>query len=55
MIVFPMGLPDYDHVRQILEEREELDGAAALEVLQPENASLWCFSKELQHNKLLSE
>ena len=25
MIVYPMGLPDYDHVRQILEEREELE------------------------------
>ena len=28
MIVYPMGLPDYDHVRQILEEREELEGAS---------------------------
>jgi hypothetical protein len=32
MIVYPMGLPDYDHVRQILEERETLEGAEGLEV-----------------------
>ena len=55
MIVYPMGLPDYDHVRQILEEREELEGAAALEELEAEKASLWCFSKELQREKLLSD
>lgn len=55
MIVFPMGLPDYDHVRQILEEREALDGAEALAELAPDSASLWCFSKELQRDKLLSE
>ena len=55
MIVYPMGLPDYDHVRQILEERESLEGTEGLEVLTPEKASLWCFSKELQPEKLLSE
>lgn len=55
MIVYPMGLPDYDHVRQILEEREELDGATAMEVIEFDKASLWCFSKELQREKLLSE
>lgn len=55
MIAYPMGLPDYDHVRQILEEREELEGASAMEVLVPENSSLWCFSKELQREKLLSD
>jgi len=55
MIVYPMGLPDYDHVRQILEEREELEGASAMELLEADKASLWCFSKELQREKLLSE
>merc|ERR1712137_179639 len=43
MIAYPMGLPDYDGVRQILE------------VLDPEQISLWCFSKELQRDKLLSD
>merc|ERR1719291_763107 len=55
MIAYPMGLPDYDGVRQILEEREVLEGAASLEVLDPEQISLWCFSKELQRDKLLSD
>ena len=48
MIVYPMGLPDYDHVRQILEEREILEGADGLDVLEVERSSLWAFSKEMQ-------
>jgi hypothetical protein len=55
MIVYPMGLPDYDHVRQILEEREQLEGAEGMEVLDPQRASLWAFSKEMQPEKLLSD
>ena len=55
MIAYPMGLPDYDAVRQILEEREAVDGAAGLEELEIEKASLWCFNKELQREKLLSD
>jgi len=55
MIVYPMGLPDYDLVRQILEERELLEGQASLEYLEDSKAALWCFSKELQPEKLLSE
>jgi hypothetical protein len=55
MIVYPMGLPDYDDVRQILEEREALEGSAALEYLEDDKVSLWCFNKELQREKLLSD
>jgi len=55
MIVYPMGLPDYDHVRMILEEREELEGTAAMEYLEVDKTSIWCFNKELQRDKLLSE
>ena len=55
MIVYPMGLPDFDHVRQILEEREQLEGAESLEVMEVERASLWVFSKEMQSEKLLSD
>merc|ERR1719231_1469368 len=56
MIAFPMGLPDYDTVREILEDRENLDGAAAsLQILDEASTSLWCFNKELQREKLLSE
>merc|ERR1712216_1066196 len=55
MIVYPMGLPDYDHVRQILEEREVLEGADQLEFLEYDKTSLWVFSKEMQPEKLLSD
>jgi len=56
MIAFPMGLPDYDTVRMILEDREQLEGgAASLEVLDADSTSLWCFNKELQREKLLSD
>jgi len=55
MICYPMGLPDYDIVRQILEEREEVEGSAALEELDGAQASLWCFSKELQRDKKLCD
>ena len=55
MIVYPMGLPDYDMVRCILEEREALEGAQAMELLDPEKTSMWCFNKELQRDKPLSD
>jgi len=55
MICYPMGLPDYDVVRQILEEREDVEGMSAMEQLDGAQASLWCFSKELQRDKKLSE
>ena len=52
MIVYPMGLPDYDFVRMILEDRENLEGQASMEYFDPEVSSLWCFSKELQRDKV---
>lgn len=56
MIAYPMGLPPYDTVRQILDEKEELGGTAAgLEVLDPDNTSTWWASKELARDKLLSD
>mmetsp|Transcript_15938 Transcript_15938/g.41217 ORF Transcript_15938/g.41217 Transcript_15938/m.41217 type:complete len:226 (+) Transcript_15938:388-1065(+) len=56
MIVFPMGLPPYDTVRQILEEKEDLGGSAAgLEIIDPENASVWWASKELTRDKTLAD
>jgi len=55
MIAYPMGLPDYDEVRCILEEREVIEGASALEALEADKSSLWFFSKEAQDEKLLSD
>ena len=42
-------------MRQILEEREILEGAEGLDVLEVERSSLWAFSKEMQTDKLLSD
>ena len=55
MIAWPMGLPDYDPVRQILEDRDALEGAAQLQHLDADATSLWCCSKEMQREKLLSD
>mmetsp|Transcript_32479 Transcript_32479/g.53713 ORF Transcript_32479/g.53713 Transcript_32479/m.53713 type:complete len:293 (-) Transcript_32479:141-1019(-) len=55
MIAFPMGLPDYDIVRQILEQREVVEGAASMQILEEETTSLWAFNKEMQREKLLSD
>merc|ERR1719231_1880250 len=55
MICYPMGLPDYDILRQILEEREEVEGSAALEMLDGGHASLWFASKEMQLDKKLCD
>ena len=55
MIAWPMGLPDYDPVRQILEDRDALEGAAQLQHLDADATCLWCCSKEMQREKLLSD
>ena len=55
MIAYPMGLPDYDIVRQILEDRESLEGSASKEIFDVATTSLWCFSKELQIDRPLSD
>merc|ERR1719207_489317 len=39
----------------MLEDRENLEGQASMEYFDPEASSLWCFSKELQRDKLLSD
>ena len=58
MIAYPMGLPDYDLVRQILEDSSEDSSESAsesAETLSVSNASLWCFNKELQLDKRLAD
>jgi len=56
MIVYPMGLPPYDTVRQILDEKEDLSSSAAgLEVLDPETTSVWWASKEMARGKTLAD
>lgn len=56
MIVYPMGLPPYDEVRLILEDKEELAGKqAALAVIESDQAALWWAGKDLTRDKLLSD
>ena len=55
MIAYPMGLPDYDPVRQILEERDSLEGQQGMEVLDPAAAAVWFANKEMAREKLLGE
>lgn len=56
MIVYPMGLPDYEEVQIILDDDEDLSGTqAAKEVIPQENACLWWANKELTRSKKLAE
>lgn len=54
MIAYPMGLPQYEPVKQELDNEEDLSGTqAALEVLEGATAQLWWAGKELQRDKKL--
>ncbi|KAI8803774.1 hypothetical protein BJ742DRAFT_827437 [Cladochytrium replicatum] len=56
MIVYPMGLPEWEPVRDILEDVEDLSGtAASKEVLLENETSLWWASKELSPEKILRD
>ncbi|KAJ3290380.1 hypothetical protein HK104_006819 [Borealophlyctis nickersoniae] len=56
MIAYPMGLPEWEPVREILEDNEDLSGtAASKEVVDPDTATLWWAGKELVREKLLSD
>merc|ERR1712072_1028040 len=49
MILYPMGLPEWDMVRANLENTEELDGTqAGSDLLDPDNSTMWWANKELQ-------
>eukprot|EP00128_Syssomonas_multiformis_P007851 Colp12_sorted_trinity150504_noHs@22095 len=55
-IVYPMGLPVYDPVRMIIDDKEELEGTPdAQKVLEIGTTQLWWASKELIPGKLLSD
>ncbi|XP_055887524.1 cilia- and flagella-associated protein 298-like isoform X1 [Biomphalaria glabrata] len=56
MIVYPMGLPPHEPIRQEMENTEDLSGKqASLEVIDIEQASLWWAGKELLPNKKLGD
>jgi hypothetical protein len=40
---YPMGLPEYDIIRAIIEDKEEIAGSAAsADHLDPDSSELWC-------------
>jgi cilia- and flagella-associated protein 298 len=55
-IVYPQGLPEWDPVRQALDDREDLSGSAASkQTIQSYEATLWWANKELLREKFLSD
>lgn len=47
IMAYPMGLPEYDIVKGLLEDNEEfMDGQAATMLLDPKECSLWWAGKE---------
>ncbi|XP_043541715.1 cilia- and flagella-associated protein 298 [Chiloscyllium plagiosum] len=56
MIVYPMGLPPHDPIREEFEGKEELSGLQAGKLVTEEaEAQLWWAGKELQRSKKLSD
>lgn len=56
MIVYPMGLPPHDPIKQEFDNVEDLSGTqAALEVIELDNASLWWAGKEIARGKKLGD
>ncbi|CAH0393975.1 unnamed protein product [Bemisia tabaci] len=55
-IVYPMGLPPHDPIREELENREQLEGTqASREVMEVAVARLWFSGRELNREKLLRD
>eukprot|EP00899_Mesostigma_viride_P024189 jgi/Mesvir1/4955/Mv11448-RA.1 len=56
MICYPMGLPEYDLVRECLDGTEDLAGTSyALDVLDPESSTLWFCGKQVPPEKQLKD
>lgn len=54
MIAYPMGIPDFDPVQEIIDNNEDLSGTTeGKEVLDENTATLWWAGKELKRGKLL--
>jgi hypothetical protein len=53
-IAYPMGLPEFDAVREILEGIDEPEGADLKAVLK-EDVCLWWANKQLQKGKTLAD
>jgi len=56
MIAYPMGLPDWEAARQVVEGTEDLEGTAeGQEVVDPETTIMWWASKQLDRSKNLAD
>ncbi|KAJ3121776.1 hypothetical protein HK098_003410 [Nowakowskiella sp. JEL0407] len=55
-IVYPMGLPEWETVREIIENNEDLSGSvASKEILKENETALWWAGKEFLPEKVLSD
>ncbi|KAI9332303.1 hypothetical protein DFJ73DRAFT_630362 [Zopfochytrium polystomum] len=55
-IAYPMGMPEWETAKAILEDDEDLTGtAASKEVFLPNESAIWWAGRELTPEKLLSE
>ncbi|KAL5038171.1 hypothetical protein RTP6_005510 [Batrachochytrium dendrobatidis] len=55
-IVHPEGFPEWEPLRDILEDTEDLSGtAASKEIIDSKDASIWWANKELQREKKLCD
>lgn len=55
-IAYPMGLPEFDPVRECLDNTEDLSGSAASkEVYVADQTTLWWANKELVRGKTLAD
>ena len=56
MMAFPMGLPEYDTVRCVLEGEGGLEGTqVGAEMLDPNTATLWSAGKEFLRDQMVSD
>lgn len=56
MIAYPMGLPEWDTVRQIIDGKEELAGTQdSLNVMEPDTSTLWFAGKQMFREQPLSK
>mmetsp|Transcript_43179 Transcript_43179/g.111954 ORF Transcript_43179/g.111954 Transcript_43179/m.111954 type:complete len:217 (+) Transcript_43179:572-1222(+) len=55
MIAYPEGLPEYDPVRQILDDTEVLEGAPSQEILDIESTTMWWAGKEILREQKMGD
>ena len=54
-MAYPMGLPEYDPIRCILDGKEQLSGTAASEQLDPDTVEMWWAGKDFPRDGKLGD